>query len=103
MCLFPLTASLATPHVTTLHSHFPFDGVLGGWLVTLIHSISPSGLPLSNSGVILIGIPSLSCRSISRTYSLSRHGGSADQKESRGGQPLCCPPLLCRAREFLCQ
>jgi glycosyltransferase involved in cell wall biosynthesis len=23
--LFPLTASLATPHVTTLHSHFPYD------------------------------------------------------------------------------
>jgi glycosyltransferase involved in cell wall biosynthesis len=23
--LFPLTAALATPHVTTLHSHFPFD------------------------------------------------------------------------------
>ena len=32
MCLFPLTASLATPHVTTLHSHFPFDGVPGGWI-----------------------------------------------------------------------
>ena len=25
MYVFPLTASLATPHVTTLHSHFPFD------------------------------------------------------------------------------
>jgi glycosyltransferase involved in cell wall biosynthesis len=25
MYLFPLTAALATPHVTTLHSHFPFD------------------------------------------------------------------------------
>jgi len=25
MYLFPLMASLATPHVTTLHSHFPFD------------------------------------------------------------------------------
>ena len=23
--IFPLTAELATPHVTTLHSHFPFD------------------------------------------------------------------------------
>jgi glycosyltransferase involved in cell wall biosynthesis len=32
MCLFPLTASLVTPHVTTLHSHFPFDGVPGGWI-----------------------------------------------------------------------
>jgi glycosyltransferase involved in cell wall biosynthesis len=32
MCLFPLTASLAMPHVTTLHSHFPFDGALGGWI-----------------------------------------------------------------------
>src|SRR5579863_160273 len=25
MYLFPLTAHLTTPHVTTLHSHFPFD------------------------------------------------------------------------------
>jgi glycosyltransferase involved in cell wall biosynthesis len=25
MYLFPLTAALETPHVTTLHSHFPFD------------------------------------------------------------------------------
>ena len=25
MYLFPLLAALATPHVTTLHSHFPFD------------------------------------------------------------------------------
>jgi len=25
MYVFPLTASLTTPHVTTLHSHFPFD------------------------------------------------------------------------------
>ncbi len=25
MYIFPLTAALATPHVTTLHSHFPFD------------------------------------------------------------------------------
>ena len=25
MYIFPLTASLATPHVTTLHSNFPFD------------------------------------------------------------------------------
>ncbi len=27
MYIFPLTASLATPHVTTLHSRFPFDRV----------------------------------------------------------------------------
>ncbi len=27
MYLFPLMASLATPRVTTLHSHFPFDRV----------------------------------------------------------------------------
>ena len=27
MYLFPLTAQLATPHVMTLHSHFPFDRV----------------------------------------------------------------------------
>ena len=27
MYLFPLTAQLATPHVMTLHSHFPFDHV----------------------------------------------------------------------------
>jgi glycosyltransferase involved in cell wall biosynthesis len=32
MCLLPLTASLATPHVMTLHSHFPFDNVPGGWI-----------------------------------------------------------------------
>lgn len=25
MYIFPLTAALAVPHVTTLHSHFPFD------------------------------------------------------------------------------
>ncbi len=30
MYLFPLTASLTIPHVTTLHSHFPFDQ-LSGW------------------------------------------------------------------------
>jgi glycosyltransferase involved in cell wall biosynthesis len=27
MYIFPLTASLATPHVTTLHSRFPFDRI----------------------------------------------------------------------------
>jgi glycosyltransferase involved in cell wall biosynthesis len=32
LCVLPLTASLATPHVTTLHSHFPFDSVAGGWI-----------------------------------------------------------------------
>lgn len=31
MYIFPLTASLATPHVTTLHSRFPFDRVQS-WL-----------------------------------------------------------------------
>src|SRR5947209_3645691 len=31
MYLFPLTAALATPHVTTLHSHFPFDSIPGSW------------------------------------------------------------------------
>src|SRR3989440_6056211 len=30
--IFPLTAALATPHVTTLHSHFPFDHAPGGWV-----------------------------------------------------------------------
>ncbi|HET8842445.1 MAG TPA: glycosyltransferase family 4 protein, partial [Ktedonobacteraceae bacterium] len=30
--LFPLLAHLATPHVTTLHSHFPFDHAPGGWV-----------------------------------------------------------------------
>jgi glycosyltransferase involved in cell wall biosynthesis len=29
MYLFPLTATLAIPHVTTLHSHFPFDRAQG--------------------------------------------------------------------------
>ncbi|MFL5661282.1 MAG: glycosyltransferase family 4 protein [Ktedonobacteraceae bacterium] len=29
---FPLTAALAMPHVTTLHSHFPFDHASGGWV-----------------------------------------------------------------------
>lgn len=28
--IYPLTASLTTPHVTTLHSHFPFDHI-NGW------------------------------------------------------------------------
>ena len=32
MYAFPLTAHLATPHVTTLHSHFPFDHGPGGWV-----------------------------------------------------------------------
>jgi glycosyltransferase involved in cell wall biosynthesis len=32
MALFPLTASLPTPHVTTLHSPFPFDNATGGWI-----------------------------------------------------------------------
>src|SRR3989454_10180055 len=31
MYIFPLTASLPTPHVTTLHSPFPFDHAPGGW------------------------------------------------------------------------
>jgi len=29
--LFPLTAALPVPHVTTLHSHFPFDYTPGSW------------------------------------------------------------------------
>ncbi|GAC1464943.1 MAG: glycosyltransferase family 4 protein [Ktedonobacteraceae bacterium] len=29
--LFPLTATLAQPHVTTLHGHFPFDRALNNW------------------------------------------------------------------------
>ncbi|MDQ2907538.1 MAG: glycosyltransferase, partial [Chloroflexota bacterium] len=32
MYLFPLTASLSTPHVTTLHSNFPFDRSPTGWI-----------------------------------------------------------------------
>src|SRR5205085_6641791 len=31
MYVFPLTASLSTPHVTTLHSNFPFDRSTSGW------------------------------------------------------------------------
>ena len=31
MYIFPLTASLTTPHVTTLHSRFPFDRLPDGW------------------------------------------------------------------------
>jgi len=31
MYIFPLAESLATPHVTTLHSNFPFDNAPGGW------------------------------------------------------------------------
>ena len=30
MYIFPLTATLAIPHVTTLHSHFPFDHATDG-------------------------------------------------------------------------
>src|SRR5436309_7884218 len=30
MYIFPLTATLATPHITTLHSHFPFDHTSDG-------------------------------------------------------------------------
>ncbi|HEU5229182.1 MAG TPA: glycosyltransferase, partial [Ktedonobacteraceae bacterium] len=29
MYIFPLTASLATPHLATLHSNFPFDAIPG--------------------------------------------------------------------------
>ena len=32
MYIFPLTSALAVPHVTTLHSRFPFDRVSGGWV-----------------------------------------------------------------------
>lgn len=32
MYAFPLTAMLATPHVTTLHSRFPFDHGHAGWV-----------------------------------------------------------------------
>ena len=31
MYVFPLAASLALPHLTTLHSCFPFDHIEGGW------------------------------------------------------------------------
>jgi glycosyltransferase involved in cell wall biosynthesis len=31
MYIFPLTAPLTTPHVTTLHSNFPFDNTPDGW------------------------------------------------------------------------
>jgi glycosyltransferase involved in cell wall biosynthesis len=30
MYIFPLTKTLATPHITTLHSHFPFDNTPDG-------------------------------------------------------------------------
>lgn len=30
--IFPLTAPLTTPHVTTLHSRFPFDRLPNGWM-----------------------------------------------------------------------
>lgn len=32
MYIFPLTAHLKVPHVTTLHSRFPFDHAPGGWV-----------------------------------------------------------------------
>ncbi len=32
MYIFPLTAALATPHVTTLHSCFPFDRAPNNWV-----------------------------------------------------------------------
>lgn len=32
MYVFPLTADLATPHVTTLHNNFPFDIMPGRWV-----------------------------------------------------------------------
>jgi len=32
MYIFPLIATLATPHITTLHSHFPFDHNSDDWV-----------------------------------------------------------------------
>jgi glycosyltransferase involved in cell wall biosynthesis len=32
MYLFPLSATLPTPHVTTLHGHFPFDRAIDSWV-----------------------------------------------------------------------
>jgi glycosyltransferase involved in cell wall biosynthesis len=32
LCLFPLLAGLAVPHVLTLHSRFPFDHLPNGWI-----------------------------------------------------------------------
>jgi glycosyltransferase involved in cell wall biosynthesis len=32
MYIFPLTAALTIPHVTTLHSHFPFDHASDNWV-----------------------------------------------------------------------
>jgi glycosyltransferase involved in cell wall biosynthesis len=71
--LFPLMASLVLPHVTTLHSHFPFDYAPGGWvgdadkyymdwapavpIVALSESArSQETFPLSFVGVVYNGI-----------------------------------------------
>lgn len=73
MYIFPLTATLAVPHVVTLHSHFPFDSGPGGWVGDADHyymdwapnvpivAISESArsqekLPLNFVGVVYNGI-----------------------------------------------
>ncbi|HEU5376274.1 MAG TPA: glycosyltransferase family 4 protein [Ktedonobacteraceae bacterium] len=71
--LLPLTAHLTLPHVTTLHSHFPFDHAPGGWVGDSDHyymdwaaavpmvALSESAraqekLPLAFVGVVFNGI-----------------------------------------------
>jgi glycosyltransferase involved in cell wall biosynthesis len=80
---FPLTAELATPHVTTLHSHFPFDHAPNGkvgdadryymdWAPAIpIVFISESArkqekLPLNCVGVVHNGIELHQYRPLSR-------------------------------------
>lgn len=76
MYIFPLTAGLATPHVTTLHSNFPFDHLPNGWvgdadpyymdwaagvpMIAISESAREEALkqhPLSFVGVVHHGIP----------------------------------------------
>ncbi len=85
MYVFPLTASLKTPHVTTLHSHFPFDNIPGGWIGDADHyymkwapsvpmvAISESErrqalkqLPLHFVGVVHNGLPMSQYQSTSK-------------------------------------
>ena len=57
LCLFPLLAELTTPHVTTLHSKFPFDHVPSVPIVTISqHARKDLPSQVQTVGVVYNGI-----------------------------------------------